>query len=144
MITNFLQLRLTWEKCLLNYSRNYHKIFYDKDPFIFLMKMRSNQKMLIIALLLFWKTAIMKYCLAIILANIAIAFAGRLPLPESLQDQWNFAMKDDKVDLGRIVGGTPCVDGERPYQIGLYGRNSFICSESNIFNSIWRLRINLW
>jgi hypothetical protein len=78
----------------------------------------------------------MKYCLAIVLANIAIAFAGRLPLPESLQEQWHFVMKDDEVDLGRVVGGTPCASGERPYQVELYRSGSFSCGESNIFNSI--------
>jgi trypsin len=74
----------------------------------------------------------MKYCLAIVLANIAIAFAGRLPLPESLQKQWHFVMKDDDVDLGRVVGGTQVADGGRPYQIGLFRSGSFSCGGSFI------------
>jgi trypsin len=74
----------------------------------------------------------MKYCLAIVLANIAIAFAGRLPLPESLQEQWHFVMKDDEVDLGRVVGGTQCASGERPYQVELYRSGSFSCGGSFI------------
>jgi secreted trypsin-like serine protease len=45
-------------------------------------------------------------------------------------------MKDDEVDLGRVVGGTQVVAGERPYQVALFRSNSFTCGESNIFNSI--------
>jgi trypsin len=74
----------------------------------------------------------MKYCLAIVLANIAIAFAGRLPLPESLQEQWHFVMKDDEVDLGRVVGGTEVADDGRPYQVGLFRSGSFSCGGSLI------------
>jgi len=70
--------------------------------------------------------------LVIVLANIAIAFAGRLPLPESLQKQWHFVMKDDEVDLGKVVGGTQCVAGERPYQIALFRSGSFTCGGSFI------------
>jgi trypsin len=72
----------------------------------------------------------MKFCLAIVLACIALASAGRLPLPKALQDRWHFVMRDDPVDLSRVVGGTQVSSGGRPYQIALLRSGSFTCGGS--------------
>ena len=72
----------------------------------------------------------MKIVLAIVLANVAIAFAG-LPLPEDLQEKWGFLMKEDPIG-SRVVGGTPVQNGERPYQILMRKSGSFACGGSLI------------
>jgi len=72
----------------------------------------------------------MKFFLAIVFASIAFASAGRLPLPEALQERFHFLMKDDDMDLSRVVGGTPVASGGRPYQIALLRSGSFTCGGS--------------
>jgi len=72
----------------------------------------------------------MKIVLAIVLANVAIAFAG-LPLPEDLQEKWGFLMKEDPLG-SRVVGGTPVASGGRPYQVLLRRSGSFTCGGSLI------------
>lgn len=72
----------------------------------------------------------MKIIAAIVLVNIAIAFA-ELPLPLDLQERWGFLMKEDPL-ISRVVGGTAVTNGERPFQILLRRNGGFSCGGSLI------------
>jgi trypsin len=68
--------------------------------------------------------------LFIVLANLAIAFAGR-PMPIDLQEKWGFLMKEDP-PMVKVVGGTPVANGGRPFQILLRRNGAFTCGGSFI------------
>ena len=73
----------------------------------------------------------MSKVLILVLANLAIAFAG-LPLPADLRQRLFYLTKEDPPAIGRVVGGTPATDGQRPYQIILKRSGRFSCGGSLI------------